>query len=268
MHHTFTTALLLVLAQLMYVLARSPDQSRDVYEPSKAAELEKRQASPAASSQNSLQYGLTPTPATTSIPLYGQTTSASINLTPFGGTPIPWVPSQSLNSVSITTSSTAGFPPLTGYPACVTLCLAHAAYAANCTSVIAVDCYCSNPIFPQVLVNCTAQSCLINLYAAENLAQQYCNLAAYSNPGASTGSIPALPATLSFPSPLVTSPQPTFPTSITPVAIITGPVSNGAARVVRIGMKEVWVWEGEGVKGAVMGVVSGIVGVVIGTLLV
>ncbi|KAI6043517.1 hypothetical protein EDC04DRAFT_2652064 [Pisolithus marmoratus] len=254
----------------MRVLAQSPDQTRDMYfaEDRQVAELEKRQLPPAAPNPNSVQYGLTPAPTTTSIPLYGQTqttTSVSVNLTPFGGTPIPWVPSQSLNSVSVTTSSTAGFPPLTGYPACVTLCLAHAAYAANCSSVIAVNCYCSNPIFSQALVNCTAQSCLINLYAAENLAQQYCNLAAFTNPGPATGSIPALPTTLSFPSPPTTSSSPTFPTSITPVSIITGAVRNGDVRAARISMKEMW--DG-GVKGAAMSVVVGIVGVFIGALLV
>ncbi|KAI6029087.1 hypothetical protein BKA83DRAFT_4214318 [Pisolithus microcarpus] len=262
MHQGFISVLFFVLTRLVSdVVARSPDQAtdvysaKDIYQPFRAVELKQRQVSSITSTPNSAQYSQAQT-----------TTSVTINLTPFGGTPIPWVPSESLNPVPITTSNTAGIPPLTGYPACVDLCLAHAAHAANCTSVIAVECYCSNPIFPQALVNCTAQSCIDNLSIAENLAQQYCNVAAYSYSEFSTGSIPALPTSLSFPSPPATTPPPTFSTSVTPASIFTGVTNDGGARVVRIGMRGVW--DGEGVEGAVMGVILGIAGVVISALLV
>lgn len=61
------------------------------------------------------------TTTSTTIPLYGQTTTTptySVNLTPFGGSLIPSVPNSEFSSVRITTSSTAGFPALTGYPVC------------------------------------------------------------------------------------------------------------------------------------------------------
>ncbi|KAI5987628.1 hypothetical protein EDD15DRAFT_1472840 [Pisolithus albus] len=257
MHQRFISVLFFVLTRLAYdVLAQSPDQATDAYtaedkhQPFRAEELKQRQVSSITSTPNSAQQ-------------YSQaqtTTSVTINLTPFGGSPIPWVPSESLNPVPVTTSNTAGIPPLAGYPACVNLCLAHAARAANCTSVIAVECYCSNPIFPQALVNCTAQSCIDNLSIAENLAQQYCNVAAYSYSEFSTGSIPTLPTSLSFPSPPAATPPPTFSTSD------TGATNGGVGRVLRIGMRGVW--DGEGVEGTMMSVVLGIVGVVIGALLV
>ncbi|KIK80506.1 hypothetical protein PAXRUDRAFT_39604, partial [Paxillus rubicundulus Ve08.2h10] len=102
-----------------------------------------------------------------------------------------------------TSSSTAGFPTLTGYPICVPQCLALAASAAGCSSVIAVDCYCANPVFPGSLVNCTARACIGNLDLAQNLAQQYCNLASFA-------------ASLSFPNPPATS-NSLPPATITPV---------------------------------------------------
>ncbi|KAF9222312.1 hypothetical protein BS17DRAFT_667779, partial [Gyrodon lividus] len=123
-------------------------------------------------------------------------------------------------SVNATLSSTAGFPTLTGYPICVSQCLAMAASTANCSSVIAVDCYCGNPEFPGALVNCTARACLGNLDLSQNLAQQYCNLASFA-------------ASLAFPDPPpATNTLPTA--SITPVTIITGtapPNNNGAWRM-------------------------------------
>ena len=88
-----------------------------------------------------------------------------------------------------------------------------------------------SPNFPSALVNCTSQSCLINLYVVEYLAQQYCN-AGYSDAPPGTGGVPVPPTRpLSFPSPPSTPPPPTFPTSITPVQIITGaatPVNGGS----------------------------------------
>ncbi|KAH7883450.1 hypothetical protein F5I97DRAFT_1905312 [Phlebopus sp. FC_14] len=153
-----------------------------------------------------------PTPAASSAAA-SPSTSISVNLTPFGGSLIPSVPGLSVN---VTLSSTAGFPSLTGYPICVSQCLAIAASAANCTSVIAVNCYCSNPLFSGSIVNCTARECIGNLDLSQSLAQQYCNLAQY-------------PAQLSFPDPPpMASSLP--PTSITPVTIITGtapPASRG-----------------------------------------
>lgn len=116
MHQGFISVLFFVLTRLVSdVFARSPDQATDVYsaediyQPFWAVELKQRQVSSITSTPNSAQYSQAQT-----------TTSVTINLTPFGGTPIPWVPSESLNPVPVTTSNTAGIPPLTGYPACGT----------------------------------------------------------------------------------------------------------------------------------------------------
>jgi len=99
-------------------------------------DIEPRQAAPGSAaipgtgrsnypnpSQNPQPAGPPPNTTTTSttIPLYGQTTTTptySVNLTPFGGSLIPSVPNSEFSSVRITTSSTAGFPALTGYPVC------------------------------------------------------------------------------------------------------------------------------------------------------
>jgi len=118
-------------------------------------------------------------------------------------------------------------------------------------------------VFPSALVNCTAQSCLINLYAAEYLAQQYCNLAGYSDTPGGTGGAgaPVPPTPLSFPSPPSTSPPPTFPTSITPVQIITGtatPVNGGSNPV----------WDGSMERGLWFSMAVGFFGAVVGAFLV
>ncbi|KAL4079047.1 hypothetical protein J3A83DRAFT_4367767 [Scleroderma citrinum] len=296
-----TVAFLVVLVNFACILARLPSEvdngpkvsssPGDIAPPSNSyiQEIELRQTPPAimpSSSSYPIIQSQNPNPqpqplpnanashpsgppqgtntiTSTSIPLYGQSTTTptySVNLTPFGGSLIPSVPHSEFSSVRITTSSTAGFPALTGYPICVSMCLAHAAFVANCTSVIAVNCYCSNPEFPPALVNCTAQACLINLYAAEYLAQQYCNLAGYSDAPPGPGGAPVPPTPLSFPSPPSTPPPPTFPTSITPVQIITGaatPISGS-----------VHVWDGSIAKGMWMSMAAGLFGGAVGALLV
>ncbi|KIJ63483.1 hypothetical protein HYDPIDRAFT_29290 [Hydnomerulius pinastri MD-312] len=194
---------------------------------------------PPAANPNPPQSNVAPTPIGSSAST--PTSSISVNLTPFGGSPIASVPGL---SVPVTLSSTAGFPSLTGYPMCVSQCLAIAASAANCSSVIAVNCYCASPEFAGAIVNCTARECIGNLDLSQNLAQQYCNLAMF-------------PASLSFPTPPPTSMLPS--TSIVPVTIITGtapPGSSGAAKV----------WDGA--RGAALGVGMAIVGAFAGVVLV
>ncbi|KAL4068748.1 hypothetical protein V8B97DRAFT_2008668 [Scleroderma yunnanense] len=266
-----TVAFLVVLVNFACILARLPSEvdngpkvsssPGDIAPPSNSyiQEIELRQTPPAimpSSSSYPIIQSQNPNPqpqplpnanashpsgppqgtntiTSTSIPLYGQSTTTptySVNLTPFGGSLIPSVPHSEFSSVRITTSSTAGFPALTG------------------------------PEFPPALVNCTAQACLINLYAAEYLAQQYCNLAGYSDAPPGPGGAPVPPTPLSFPSPPSTPPPPTFPTSITPVQIITGaatPISGS-----------VHVWDGSIAKGMWMSMAVGLFGGAVGALLV
>ncbi|KAH7929547.1 hypothetical protein BV22DRAFT_1116802 [Leucogyrophana mollusca] len=116
-------------------------------------------------------------------------------------------------SLSATSTTTANFPSLSGYPICVSQCLAIAASSANCTSVIAVDCFCVNATFADTIVSCTARECYANIQEAENLAKQFCNLA-------------TMPNSLSFPPPPPTTSLPGA--SVTPVSIVTGPESTTA----------------------------------------
>ncbi|KAF8270212.1 hypothetical protein EI94DRAFT_1723397 [Lactarius quietus] len=100
-----------------------------------------------------------------------------------------------LNTTPTTTSS-APFPSLTGYPACVVNCLTFAVARTNCTSITDVACYCPNPIFPNALYSCVAGNCSTNVPSAENLARQFC---AVDNVTLSF-SITAAPSTATSPS--------------------------------------------------------------------
>ncbi|KAH8996878.1 hypothetical protein EDB92DRAFT_1842554 [Lactarius akahatsu] len=101
-----------------------------------------------------------------------------------------------LNTTSSTTSS-APYPTLTGYPSCVTDCLTYAVARANCTSITAVNCYCPSRIFPDALYTCVAGNCSTDVPSAENLAQQFCAL---DNVTVSFSSTAAPPPSSSSPS--------------------------------------------------------------------
>ena len=126
-------AVIAFLIHLAYVVAQVDDVPEFLQ--SSIRDIEPRQAPPAAiptspdipnSSPRPIGSPLAPdanttTSTSTTIPLYGQTTTTptySVNLTPFGGSLLPSVPNSEFESIRITTSSTAGFPALTGYPIC------------------------------------------------------------------------------------------------------------------------------------------------------
>ncbi|KAH9067692.1 hypothetical protein EDB87DRAFT_20862 [Lactarius vividus] len=102
-----------------------------------------------------------------------------------------------LNTSSSTTSS-APYPSLTGYPSCVTDCLTYAVAQANCTSITAVNCYCPSRIFPDALYTCVAGNCSTNVPSAESLAQQFCALdnvtVSFSSTAAPSSSSPSSPS--------------------------------------------------------------------------
>ncbi|KAF8883283.1 hypothetical protein BD779DRAFT_1674619 [Infundibulicybe gibba] len=84
------------------------------------------------------------------------------------------------SSVSATQTSTAQFPSLSGVSTCVSTCLSLSIAESNCTSVVAVNCFCSNATFPALMVNCVNSGCASELSNAETLAQRFCNVATSS----------------------------------------------------------------------------------------
>ncbi|KAH9006226.1 hypothetical protein EDB86DRAFT_697429 [Lactarius hatsudake] len=139
----------------------------------------------------------TTTTTTTTSPSFGVITTTNSQ----GSTFVTSIPiTIPLNTTSSTTSS-APYPTLTGYPSCVTDCLTYAVAQANCTSITAVNCYCPSRIFPDALYTCVAGNCSTNVPSAENLAQQFCALDSVTVSFAST----AAPSSSSSPSASKTS---------------------------------------------------------------
>ncbi|KAF4621137.1 hypothetical protein D9613_001151 [Agrocybe pediades] len=81
---------------------------------------------------------------------------------------------------STSATSSTQFPSLSQYPSCVTDCLAAAVAAANCSTLVDVNCFCVSRRFSPVYVGCIAGNCTDQVPAGENLAQQFCNLASSS----------------------------------------------------------------------------------------
>jgi hypothetical protein len=102
-------------------------------------------------------------------------------------------------SATPTQTSSAQFPSLSGYPACVTGCFTLSTAAANCTTLVDVDCYCTERnntrLFTAEMVACISDQCPDQLRSAEALAQQFCALAVSST-------------SLSFPQSATTTPIP------------------------------------------------------------
>ncbi|KZP10676.1 hypothetical protein FIBSPDRAFT_1051175 [Athelia psychrophila] len=83
-------------------------------------------------------------------------------------------------STAATSTSTAQYPSLSGVPACVTNCLDSAVSTANCSSVVDVNCFCKQGKFPDAIVSCISVTCPSELASAEQLSQQFCNIASAS----------------------------------------------------------------------------------------
>ncbi|KAF9444112.1 hypothetical protein P691DRAFT_361923 [Macrolepiota fuliginosa MF-IS2] len=90
-----------------------------------------------------------------------------------------------------TQTSSAAFPSLSGYPPCVSNCLATTISSVGCTSIVDVNCFCPSDRFPLTLVNCISAACSDQISSGESLAQQFCRL---SN-STITPSFPLIPAT-------------------------------------------------------------------------
>ncbi|KAH7908273.1 hypothetical protein BJ138DRAFT_1158059 [Hygrophoropsis aurantiaca] len=144
-------------------------------------------------------------------------------------------------------STTANFPSLSGYPICVSQCLAIAASAANCSSIILADCYCTNSTFADTIVSCTARECYTNIQQSEKIAQQYCDLATNAT-------------SLTFPTP---PPSPAL-SSVSSVSIVTGPESTAA----NAGVVSAPVLDAKQANALLIGVVTALLGSFIGAALI
>ncbi|KIO34013.1 hypothetical protein M407DRAFT_240863 [Tulasnella calospora MUT 4182] len=71
---------------------------------------------------------------------------------------------------------TAEYPSLSGYPICVTQCIQSGVAQTNCTSIIETSCYCGQQLFANATAYCVAMTCPDELSDAENLAQRFCNV--------------------------------------------------------------------------------------------
>ncbi|PPQ86402.1 hypothetical protein CVT25_003582 [Psilocybe cyanescens] len=129
--------------------------------------------------------------------------SASPSSTSSGSTTSSTTNVSSRSSSSSASVTSTQFPPLTTYTPCgelrrfdlrknltcvgchdipiiVTNCLAIAIARVNCTSIVDVNCFCVKTEFPAELVGCIQSDCPEQLGTAENLAQQFCNIASAS----------------------------------------------------------------------------------------
>ncbi|KAK7691519.1 hypothetical protein QCA50_004918 [Cerrena zonata] len=92
-------------------------------------------------------------------------------------------------SSSASATSSANFPSLSGYSPCVANCLGMAVSQTGCSSLVEVQCFCTNmTLFTSSIVSCISSGCPTDLNNAEALSQQFCNIASPS-------------VSLSFPSP-------------------------------------------------------------------
>ncbi|EPS94939.1 hypothetical protein FOMPIDRAFT_1025993 [Fomitopsis schrenkii] len=86
-------------------------------------------------------------------------------------------------SSSGSATSTASLPSFSGYSTCVDECIDSAVAFTGCSSVAAVDCYCSasnSTIFAQNLTSCLASNCPSSISPAESLANRLCAVASQS----------------------------------------------------------------------------------------
>jgi hypothetical protein len=142
--------------------------------------------------------------------------------------------------------------------------------AANCTSEIAVNCFCirsaqhallcfeswrltfhsRSPTFTKEMVICISSQCYTELASAESLGQQFCNLAStsislsypFASHNVTSSATPALPTSTPVPS--------------TTLPSTTSPTSKSAARGTEVPWNVSWlvVSVGVGVIGVVYGV--------------
>ncbi|KAG6862552.1 hypothetical protein C0995_000100 [Termitomyces sp. Mi166 len=166
-------------------------------------------------------------------------------------------------SLSVTPTSSAQFPSLSGFSDCVTNCLQLAVANANCTSVTDVNCYCKTSRFTKSIVNCTEVSCIQEVGTAESLAQQFCFIgnASTSLSFPSTTSIPSSSSTMTLSS--LASSTPTTPSGTTSGSTIpstagsTVATSNAAAPGPSLGSTSVVSSQFLGLSLALLGALAG-----------
>ncbi|KAG5724695.1 hypothetical protein E4T56_gene3751 [Termitomyces sp. T112] len=152
---------------------------------------------------------------------YATGAAAGASLTPPPDTVIPssstaGSTTTTNGSLSVTPTSSAQFPSLSGFSDCVTNCLQLAVADTNCTSIIDVNCYCKTSRFTRSLVNCTESSCQQEVGTAESLAQQFCFI------GNASASL-SFPPTTSIPSSSATKPSSSLTSSSLALSTPTNP---------------------------------------------
>ncbi|CUA66946.1 hypothetical protein RSOLAG22IIIB_02853 [Rhizoctonia solani] len=185
----------------------------------------------------------TPIPPTETAPTGSVTVSGSGTRTSSGtrtgstsGTATGTVTATASGNITATESTTSTTPTTTSYPslgsasACVANCLQASVSQSNCSTIIDVNCYCTNERFRTGLVQCVAASCPSDLSSAENYGQQFCNIVSVS---------------LTYPP----APSTTAPSSTPGSSQTSAPTVNAAAP------KQIGEW-GWGLAAAALGVLA------------
>jgi len=154
------------------------------------------------------------------------------------GTSTSAVNSTSL-SISTTATITAQFPTLSNVSSCVSTCLAEGSARLNCISVVDVNCFCVNALYPSEIVDCVLGNCPNQVATIESLAQQFCSIASVHP----TLTFPAIPTTstistsTSIPtSNSTTATQTPTPTSSTTPTNSTGFSTSGSTSLLGLGV--------------------------------
>ncbi|KAF8901848.1 hypothetical protein CPB84DRAFT_1846566 [Gymnopilus junonius] len=151
-------------------------------------------------------------------------------------------------SSSASATSSAQFPSLSGVSSCVSNCLADAISIVNCTSLVDVNCFCTQPNFSPELSDCVFSNCPDQIPTSESLAQQFCNVASTS-------------VSLTFPSlPVTSATSSSTSTSSSAASTSTAPPATSSSSAVHYGMDAVY--------STIIAVGMGILGVVLGAAMV
>ncbi|KDN34469.1 hypothetical protein RSAG8_12446, partial [Rhizoctonia solani AG-8 WAC10335] len=141
-------------------------------------------------------------------------------------------------SATSTTPTTTSYPSLGDASPCVANCLQVSISQANCSTIIDVNCYCTNERFRSGLVQCVAATCPSDLSSAESYGQQFCNIVSVS---------------LTYPpAPTSTTPTSSAGASSTRAAQTNAPTTSANAAAPKVGG---WGW-GWGLAAAALGVLA------------
>jgi len=186
-------------------------------------------------------------PGPVSIPSSSASSTGNVTATPTSS-------ASNSSSTSASSTSSAEYPSLSGVSSCVTQCFETAIGDSNCTSVTDVNCFCVSGKFPPDIVSCISVTCPSELSSAEQLSQQFCNIAS-SHPS------------LTFPTP--TTSTTSSSATLTGVTSSTSPASTGpASKTATQSASAAGRGRRDNGGGALLGLVVGVVGMFMGALFV